>query len=112
MTGAVSTRRVPGDLGHPVVLRGSEKLNVESPLSIGLLGDLLVGGEVEVPELDIALGGLEGSENDLSTSRRPEDSVGGFVVEGLCEGRGREGGEEEVSFVPSFDERERMGRAY
>jgi len=71
------------------VLRGSEKLNVESPLSVGLLGDLLVGGEVEIPELDVALGGFEGGENDLSTSRRPEDSVGGLVLEGLCEGAKR-----------------------
>ena len=89
MTGAVPTRRVPSDLGHSVVLRGSEKLNVESPLSIGLLGDLLVGGEVEIPELDVALGRLEGGENDLSTSRRPEDSVGGLVLEGLWEKRTR-----------------------
>lgn len=85
--GEVSSRRIPRNLAHTVVLTGAQKRHVRSWIRLALL-DLVVRGEVDIPELEIVLDGKTDScQNDESTLWRPSDCVDTPVIQTTCETR-------------------------
>lgn len=84
----VSSRRIPRNLAHTVVLAGTQQGHVRSRVGLVLL-DLVIGGKVNIPEFEIVLDGkTDGGQDNESTLGRPSDGVDTPVIQTSCRFKG------------------------